>query len=59
MKEQRKQLLEVLREKSLRIGKFTLVSGMTSHYYFDSKPTTLDPEGGYLTARMILQAAEG
>ncbi len=55
MKEQRKQLLEVLREKSLRIGKFTLVSGMTSHYYFDSKPTTLDPEGGYLTARMILQ----
>ena len=55
MKEQRKQLLEVLREKSLRIGKFTLVSGMTSHYYFDSKPTTLDPEGGYLTARMILR----
>lgn len=55
MKEQRIQLLEVLREKSLRIGNFTLVSGMTSHYYFDSKPTTLDPEGGYLTARMILQ----
>jgi len=55
MEEQKKRLLEVLREKSLKIGNFTLVSGMTSHYYFDSKPTTLDPEGGYLTARMILQ----
>ena len=55
MEEERKRLLEVLREKSLKIGKFTLVSGMTSHYYFDSKPTTLDPEGGYLTALMILR----
>ncbi len=55
MEEQKKRLLEVLREKSLKIGNFTLVSGMKSHYYFDSKPTTLDPEGGYLTARMILQ----
>jgi len=56
MEENRKRLLEILREKSLRIGKFTLVSGLTSHYYFDSKPTTLDPEGGFLTARLILQA---
>ena len=55
MEEERKRLLEILREKSLKIGKFTLVSGMTSHYYFDSKPTTLDPEGGYLTALMILR----
>ncbi len=54
MEEQKKRLLEVLRKKSLKIGNFTLVSGMTSHYYFDSKPTTLDPEGGYLTALMIL-----
>jgi len=56
MEENRDRLLAILREKSLRIGKFTLVSGMKSHYYFDSKPTTLDPEGGYLTARLILQA---
>lgn len=55
MEDQRKRLLEILREKSLRIGKFTLVSGMTSNYYFDSKPTTLDPEGGCLTARLILR----
>ena len=56
MEEERRRLLEILRGKSLKIGKFTLVSGMTSHYYFDSKPTTLDPEGGYLTALMILRA---
>ncbi|HSR52019.1 MAG TPA: orotate phosphoribosyltransferase [Acidobacteriota bacterium] len=48
------RLLELLREKSLKIGKFTLTSGMTSHYYFDSKPTTLDPEGACLTAELIL-----
>ncbi len=55
MEAERKRLLEILRDKSLKIGRFTLVSGMTSHYYFDSKPTTLDPEGGYLTALMILR----
>lgn len=53
--ELRTRLLEVLRKRSLRLGRFTLTSGMTSHYYFDSKFTTLDPEGAYLTARMILE----
>ena len=33
---------------------FTLVSGRKSSYYFDSKQTTLDPEGAYLTAWCIL-----
>lgn len=55
MEKERIRLLEILRKKSLQIGKFKLVSGMTSNYYFDSKPTTLDPEGAYLTARLILQ----
>lgn len=50
----RARLIELLREKSLRIGEFTLTSGMKSHYYFDSKPTTLDPEGAYLSAWLIL-----
>jgi orotate phosphoribosyltransferase len=54
MEEQRQRLLEILREKSLKIGHFKLVSGMTSNYYFDSKFTTLDPEGAYLTAWLIL-----
>ena len=55
MNEMRQRLLQLLREKSLKIGRFRLVSGMTSHYYFDSKLTTLDPEGGYLTARLLLE----
>jgi orotate phosphoribosyltransferase len=55
MLEKRDRLLELLREKSLKIGRFKLVSGMTSFYYFDSKLTTLDPEGGYLVARLLLE----
>lgn len=55
MAELRKRLLEKLREKSLKLGDFTLVSGKKSNYYFDSKFTTLDPEGAYLTARLLLE----
>jgi len=55
MTDERNRLLQILREKSLKIGNFTLVSGKKSHYYFDSKFTTLDPEGGYLSALLILQ----
>lgn len=54
MTTERARLLELLRQHSLKLGKFKLVSGKTSHYYFDSKFTTLQPEGAYLTARMIL-----
>lgn len=52
--EARQRLLELLRENSLKLGRFKLVSGMTSNYYFDSKFTTLHPEGAYLTALLIL-----
>jgi len=55
MEQMRNRLLQLLREKSLKIGRFKLVSGMISHYYFDSKLTTLDPEGGYLTAYLLLE----
>ncbi|MGW8179247.1 MAG: orotate phosphoribosyltransferase, partial [bacterium] len=55
MEQMRERLLQLLREKSLKIGRFKLVSGIISHYYFDSKFTTLDPEGGYLTARLLLE----
>ena len=55
MDEMRDRLLQLLRQKSLKIGLFKLVSGLTSHYYFDSKMTTLHPEGGYLTACLLLE----
>jgi len=35
-------------------GDFTLVSGRKSRFYFDSKRTTLLPEGAYLTALEVL-----
>jgi len=55
MKSDRERLLEMLLEHSLMFGDFTLASGRKSRYYFDSKRTTLLPEGAYLTAREILR----
>jgi len=51
---ERDRLREILRERSLQFGDFTLASGRKSKFYFDSKHTTLDPEGAFLTARAIL-----
>jgi orotate phosphoribosyltransferase len=50
----RNRLMELLKEHSLMFGDFTLVSGKKSNFYFDSKRTTLLPEGAYLTAMEIL-----
>ncbi|MEW5807164.1 MAG: orotate phosphoribosyltransferase [Acidobacteriota bacterium] len=51
----RNRLLQLLKENSLLFGDFTLTSGKKSSYYFDSKLTTLLPEGSYLVAREILR----
>jgi orotate phosphoribosyltransferase len=51
----RKRLLAMLREHSLMFGDFTLASGKKSNFYFDSKKTTLRPEGAYLVAAEMLQ----
>ena len=55
LKEIRDRLIELFRSKSLQVGRFNLTSGLTSSYYFDAKRTTLDPEGGYLCAKLILE----
>ncbi len=52
---ERERLRQLLREHSLRFGDFTLASGRKSHYYFDSKRTTLLAEGAYLAARQVLR----
>lgn len=49
----RTRLLEIIRRKSLLRGTFKLVSGATSDYYLDMKPTTFDPEGAALIAEVI------
>ena len=51
----RDRLRELLREQSLMFGDFTLTSGKKSRYYFDSKRTTLLPEGAYLAAAETLK----
>ena len=48
------RLADVLKERSVLKGNFTLASGRTSHYYLDCRRTTLDPEGATLVGRCIL-----
>jgi len=55
MDEQLRELRDIIRKKSLRIGDFTLTSGKKSSYYLDCRTTTLDPRGALLIARLILQ----
>jgi orotate phosphoribosyltransferase len=50
----RGRLRQLLRERSLIFGDFTLASGRKSRFYFDSKRTTLLAEGAYLVAAQIL-----
>jgi orotate phosphoribosyltransferase len=54
--EDRARLREILRAKSLRIGDFILSSGKKGSYYLDCRLTTLNPHGGLLVARLILNA---
>jgi orotate phosphoribosyltransferase len=52
----KKRLGEIILEKSFKYSEnppFTLASGKTSHYYFNCKPTTLDPEGMNLIGSII------
>ena len=55
MEEQLRQLRDIIRQKSLRTGEFTLSSGKKSSYYLDCRMTTLDPKGALLIGRLVLQ----
>jgi orotate phosphoribosyltransferase len=55
MASERDRLKDLLKRHSLMFGDFTLASGRKSRYYFDSKKTTLLPEGAYLAAREVLR----
>jgi orotate phosphoribosyltransferase len=52
----RNELLQMLAEKSFRLGEFKLSSGAASDYYIDCRATTLDAEGARLTGEVFLQA---
>jgi len=53
----RRRLVEIVKSRSFSAGSdVTLVSGRSSTFYFDMKPTMLDPEGAHLIATLILDA---
>ena len=54
----KQRLREIVAKKSFSTGgDYTLASGQTSGFYFDMKPTVLDPNGGRLAAELILEAS--
>lgn len=50
----RDRLLALLVERSLRLGRFTLASGIRSTYYVDARATTMTAEGLALVGRVCL-----
>jgi orotate phosphoribosyltransferase len=50
----RQALIDLIREKALKFGQFTLASGKKASYYLDGKQVTLDPTGSRLVAEGIL-----
>ena len=51
------RLIEIVRRRSYGTGvEIKLASGRISNFYFDMKPTMLDPQGAYLLALLILDA---
>ncbi len=48
-------LREIIRDKSLKRGKFTLASGRQSNYLFQLKQTALLPEGAALLGEIIVE----
>jgi orotate phosphoribosyltransferase len=56
--EMKHRLAEIILERSFQYRDdppFTLASGKTSNYYFNCKPTTMDPEGMYLIGNILFE----
>jgi orotate phosphoribosyltransferase len=52
----RARLHEIIRKRSFGRGEITLASGRKSDFYFNLKPTMLDPEGATLLAELTYEA---
>lgn len=51
----RDRLMEIIREKALKFGDFTLASGKKAKFYLDCRKVTLDPQGANLIAAGMLE----
>lgn len=54
----RARLAEIIRTRSFGRGEVTLASGRKSDFYFNLKPTMLDPEGAALLAELTYEALQ-
>jgi orotate phosphoribosyltransferase len=52
----RARLADIIRRRSFGRGEITLASGRKSDFYFNLKPTMLDPEGAALLAELTYEA---
>ncbi|RTL53668.1 MAG: orotate phosphoribosyltransferase [Bradyrhizobiaceae bacterium] len=52
----RARLADIIRKRSFGRGEITLASGRKSDFYFNLKPTMLDPEGAALLAELSYDA---
>src|SRR5438132_8135220 len=52
----RARLADIIRTRSFGRGEITLASGRKSDFYFNLKPTMLDPEGAALLAELSYEA---
>jgi orotate phosphoribosyltransferase len=51
----REALKQLVRDKALRFGEFTLASGRTANYYLDCRQITLDAQGARLVGEGMLE----
>jgi orotate phosphoribosyltransferase len=52
----RARLADIIRRRSFGRGEITLASGRRSDFYFNLKPTMLDPEGATLLAELTFES---
>ncbi len=56
----RTRLIEIIKARSYMSGvEIKLASGRMSNFYFNLKPTMLDPEGAHLIGHVLVDALEG
>ncbi len=55
----REALQQLIREKALRFGEFTLSSGKRASYYLDCREITLDAQGARLVGEGMLELLAG
>lgn len=56
--DQRARLADIIFERSFGRGKVILASGRESDFYFNLKPTMLDPEGATLIAHQLFEVVK-